>query len=145
MARFSHADPRYSAALQEMGRSLRKLLDERDWSQADLVRATRQHMPIDPQTGQPGRYDADNASNMMNGKRRPTRSFIKAVSAGLGVDESAWLPAFLREENAVAAEVKPLLTEVIGKPGIYRVLIDLELPLKQALKVLAALSGENNK
>ena len=144
MARFSHADPRYQAALQEMGRNLRKLLDERDWTQADLVRATRLHMPIDPATGLPGRYDADNASNMMNGKRRPTRAFVKAVSAALGIEDGAFLPDFLRADHLIGGELKPLLTEVPGKPGIFRVFIDQEFPIKQALRIVGALEGEAN-
>lgn len=141
MAKFSHADPRYTAALADMGRNLRRLLDERDWSAADLVRATRLQMPIDPATGKPGRYDADNASNMLNGKRRPTRAFIKAVSAALGVDESEFMPAFLRDDRA-GPDVKPVLTEVPGSPGLFHVYIDRQLPLKHALRIIAALDEE---
>ena len=142
MARFSHSDPRYNAALQEMGRNLRKLLDDRDWSQADLVRATRLHMPLDPATGKPARYDADNASNMINGRFRPTRTFIKAVSAALGVEDGSFLPDFLRVEHVLGHEVRPILTEAVGEPGMFHVYIDRKLPLKQALRLVAALDGE---
>lgn len=144
MSRFSHADPRYAAALAEMGRNLQKLLDDRDWTQADLVRAAALHMPIDPGTGRPARMAADNISNLVNGKRRPIRATIKAVSAALGVAEEVWLPSFLRDIGATAAEVRPILTEVPGKDGVYRVFIDRELTLPQALRVIAALGEDNH-
>lgn len=144
MSRFSHADPRYSAALDEMGRKLRTLLDARDWSQADLMRASQVQMPVDPMTGKPGRMGADNISNMINGKRRPTRVFVKAVAAALGVDEQAFMPDFLNSLRNPSADAPPLLQAVPGEDGLYHVVIDRKLPLAAALRVIAALGDVDN-
>ncbi len=123
-----------------MGRNLQGLIDGRDWTQADLVRAAKVHMPIDPATGKPGRLSADNISNMVNGKRKPTRVFIKAIAAALGVEETVFMPAFLGESrSARAAAPPPILSEVPGKLGIFRVVIDREFPLEHALKIIAAM------
>lgn len=143
MSRFSHADPQYKNALAEMGRSIQRLMDARDWTQADLMRAAGLQMPIDPGTGRPGRMGADNISNMVNGKRRPTRTFVKAVAAAFGVDEAEFMPAYLRDMRATS-ELRPLLTEVPGKDGLFRVYIDREVPLAVALRVIAALEGVSN-
>lgn len=140
MPRFSHADPRYKAALHEMGLRLTRMLDERDWTAADLVRAAKPHMPIDPSTGKPGRLSADNVSNIKNGKRRPTRAFVKAITGALGCSEEDLLPPFLMDDQPSAlASAPPLLAEVPGRKGFFRVYIDRELPLTHALKIIAAL------
>lgn len=139
MSRFSHADPRYVAALEEMGRNLRNLMDARDWSQADLMRAAAKQMPIDPSTGKPGRLQADNISNATNGKRRPTRTFVKAIAAALGVTEDAFMPPYLLDLRAPRADAAPLLTEVPGEEGVYHIVIDRKLPLEHALRVIKAL------
>lgn len=146
MSRFSHSDPRYTAALAEMGRNLRALIDARDWNQADLMRAAQLHMPIDPSTGMPGRMGADNISNMVNGKRKPIRPFVKAVAAALGVEETAFMPAFLGELHSppTAAPI-PILSEVAGKLGIFRVVIDREFPLEHALKIIAAMGTDTGQ
>ena len=129
-----------------MGRSLRALIDARDWNQADLMRAAQLHMPADPDTGKPGRMGADNISNMVNGKRRPTRTFVRAVAAALGVEETAFIPAFLGElHSASAAAPIPILSEVPGKLGIFRVVIDREFPLEHALKILAAMGADTGQ
>jgi transcriptional regulator with XRE-family HTH domain len=129
-----------------MSRSLRALIDRRDWNQADLMRAAQLHMPIDPDTGKPGRMGADNISNMVNGKRRPTRIFVKAVAAALGVEETAFMPASLRESHSAAAAAPiPILSEVPGKLGIFRVVIDREFPLEHALKILAAMGTDTGQ
>lgn len=139
MSRFSHADPRYVAALNEMGRNLRTLMDARDWSQADLMRAAHLQMPIDPATGKPGRLQADNISNAVNGKRRPTRVFVKAIAAALGVTEDAFMPPYLLDLRTPRADAQPLLTEVPGEDGVYHIVIDRKLPLEHALRVIKAL------
>jgi transcriptional regulator with XRE-family HTH domain len=144
MSRFSHSDPRYTAALVDMGRNLQALIGARDWTQADLVRAAQLQMPIDPSTGKRGRMGADNISNMVNGKRRPSRVFVKAVAAALDVEETAFMPAFLGESHsAPAAAPLPILSEVPGKHGIFRVVIDREFPLEHALKIIAAMGMHN--
>lgn len=143
MSRFSHSDPRYTAALDEMSRNLRGLMDARDWTQADLMRAAQLHMPRDPVTGKPGRVGADNISNMTNGKRRPSRVFVKAIAAAMGVDEAEFMPAYLRDIRNQSADAAPLLQEVPGEDGLYHVVIDRKLPLARALKVIAALGGDD--
>jgi transcriptional regulator with XRE-family HTH domain len=143
MPRFSHDDPRYTAALHEMGQRLSKMLDARDWTAADLVRAARLHMPPDPATGRPGRLNADNVSNIKNGKRRPTRAFVKAITAALGCAEEDLLPPFLMDGRPAGSALPPLLAAVPGRPDVYRVFIDRELPLPQALKIIAALEEGN--
>ena len=82
MTRFSHDDPQYRAALREMSRNLTRLLDDRNWNQADLVRYAKPHMPDG------ARFGPDNASNFVGGRRKPTRPFIKAINAALGVEEA---------------------------------------------------------
>ena len=140
MPRFSHADSRYKTALAEMGRNLQRLLEERDWKQADLVRAAKLHMPLDRE-GQPERLSADNISNMVNGKRRPTRPFVKAVAAAFGVDEAAFMPSFLKDAKTSLAPTAAVLSEVPGRPGYFRVTIDREFPSRQALQIVALLDG----
>jgi transcriptional regulator with XRE-family HTH domain len=144
MSRFSHTDPRYNAALDEMGRNLRALMDARDWSQADLMREASQHMPLDRATQKPRRMAADNISNFTNGKRCPTRVFVKALASALGVDEGQFMPALLRERTPADAP-RPVLQEVPGKEGIYRVTIDRELPLAHALRIIAELEAHSDK
>lgn len=120
-----------------MGLRLRKMMEQRDWTQADLVRAAKIHMPIDPETGKPGRLSADNISSMMNGKRRPTRTFVKAVTAALESNE--WLPAFIADEAPINAPSPALLTASTTSKGMYRVFIDREVPFKHARRILEAL------
>jgi transcriptional regulator with XRE-family HTH domain len=146
MSKFSHSDPRYTAALAEMGRNLRALMDARDWNQADLMRAAQLHMPADPNAGKPARLGADNISNMVNGKRKPSRVFVKAAAAALGVEETAFMPAFLGESHsAPAAAPIPILSEVPGKLGLFRVVIDREFPLEHALKIIAAMGTDTGQ
>ena len=114
-------------------------MDARDWTQADLMRAAQLQMPIDPETGKPSRLEADNISNATNGKRRPTRVFVKAFAAALGVDESAFMPAYLSDLRAPNTDAAPLLTEVPGEEGFYHIVIDRKLPLEHALRVIKAL------
>ena len=61
MARYSHDDPQYQAALREMGKNLSRLLDDRGWNQADLARAAAKHMPED------ARFGDDSASRFLRG------------------------------------------------------------------------------
>ena len=137
MTRFSHEDPRYRAALREMAKNLSRLLDERNWNQADLVRHAKIHMP------EGSRFGPDNASNFVGGRRKPTRPFIKAINAALGVDEADWMPPFLLETTGSSTQSPtPLLTAVPGKPGRWRVLIDMELPLADALRIAASVEKE---
>ena len=131
--KFSHADPQYIAALKDMGARLRKLMDDKNWSRADLTRAAAKHMP------EGGRFGADNTSNFVNGKRKPTRPFVKALPAALGVPEEEFIPPYLREEGREQITTIPLLSEVPGRKGFYRVFIDRELMLKDALRIVEAL------
>lgn len=133
MPRYSHDDPQYRNALREMGNNLRALLNDRNWNAADLVRAASRHMPDG------GRFAADNASNFVNGKRKPTRPFVLAMCKALGVEEEAILPAFFLDDPTDYVATAPLLTQVSGKKDIYRIFIDREMTLKNALLIVEAL------
>lgn len=133
MPRFYHNDPLYNAALREMGSRLRRLMDERSWSRADLTRAAQKFMP------EGGRFGPDNTSNFVNGKRRPTRPFIVAMSKALGVEESDFMPPYLVEGAPGEAPAGPLLTQILGQKDLFRVVIDRQLPLKKAMKIIQAL------
>jgi len=119
-----------------MGVKLRGLMDERDWSRADLTRAARKHMPDSK------RFGPDNTSNFVNGKRRPTRPFVKALCGAFGVEPEDFMPPYLLDDTAETAPTPPLLTQVAGKDGIYRVVIDMELSLKDATRLLRALGPQ---
>ena len=135
MPRFSHDDPAYRAALKEMARNINRLMDDRGWNQADLVRHAKIHMPPE------ARFGADNASNFAGGKRKPTKPFIAAMCKAFGVEETDFMPPYLAGRVGTSPPVSPLLTAVAGKPGMYRVYIDRELPLKEALRVVEGLEG----
>jgi transcriptional regulator with XRE-family HTH domain len=138
MPRVLHSDPRRPPALAEMGRNLRALMDAKDMSQADLMRAAQLQMPIDPDTGKPARMKADNISHAVNGKSCPQRATVKALAAALGVEESAFMPALFRDPPPPAVEPAPLLTEVPGEPGMFRVQINHKLTHEHALRVIKA-------
>ena len=134
--RLTHDDPRYRAALNEMGRRLTVLLNERNWNQADFVRAAAKHMPND------NRFGPDNASNFVNGRRKPTRPFLIAMCKALNVEEKDILPDLLLKGPGEHVPATPaLLSDVLGKPGIVRLYVDRELPLKEALTILRALDA----
>jgi transcriptional regulator with XRE-family HTH domain len=138
MPRFSHDDPEYEAGLREMSLRLNRLMDDRGWSRADLTRAASKFMP------EGGRFGPDNTSNFVNGKRRPTKPFVIAMCKAFGVEEDAFLPPYLLDRPGEAATSRPpSLTLVPGKPHLCRVFIDLELPIKQGVKIFEALGHEN--
>ncbi|MGA8585963.1 MAG: hypothetical protein WB715_19400 [Roseiarcus sp.] len=118
-----------------MSQRLHKLLDERQWSRADLTRAAAKFMPED------GRFGPDNTSNFVNGKRCPTKPFLIAMCKAFGVDEDAILPPYLRERPGENAAQIPLLAEVPGKLGLFRLYLDRELALKDALKIIQAIDA----
>jgi transcriptional regulator with XRE-family HTH domain len=135
MPRFSHDDPNYRAALREMARNLKRLMDERTWTRADLTRAAATFMPENK------RFGPDNTSNFVNGKRNPTRSFRVAMSKAFGVPEEEFMPAFLRADPDSVIPTTPILSQVPGKRDTYRVFIDRELSLKDARKILEAIDA----
>lgn len=137
MVKFSHDDPQYRAALREMSKRLRALMDAKQWSRADLTRAAAPFMP------EGGRFGPDNTSNFVNGKRKPTKPFLIAMCEAFGVTEDAILPPFLIEGGDALSPSSPLLTAVPGKSDRYRVFIDRELSLKDALRIVAALEGKD--
>lgn len=142
MPRYSHDDPQYRAALREMSIRLTNMLNERNWNRADLTRAAAKFM-LDG-----GRFGADNTSNFVNGKRKPTRPFLIAMCKALGVKEEDILPEYLMERPGQDAPQPSLLTQVPGRPNLYRIYIDREMPLPDALLIVEALGklegGENH-
>ena len=90
------------------------------------------------------RFGADNASNFTNGRRKPTKPFVKAMCAALGVEEDAIMPPFLLDRVGSPPEVSPLVSQVPGKPDRYRFFLDREMTLKQALKMAEALEEVEN-
>jgi hypothetical protein len=116
-----------------MANNLRSLLNDRNWNAADLVRAAARHMP------EVGRFAADNASNFINGKRKPTRPFVIAMGKALGIEPEAFMPAYFLAEPVAGEATAPLLTQVPGKRDVYRVFIDREMTLKNALLIVEAL------
>jgi len=102
--RYSHDDPAYKEALQQMAHLVRKKLDEKNWTQAELVRRAGPFMPKHPETGKPRRLSDDNISNMVNGKRRPTRNFVIAVSKAFECADEDFMPKYLLERWSPPAE-----------------------------------------
>jgi transcriptional regulator with XRE-family HTH domain len=124
--RRSHDDPSYGAALKQMGRRLQNKLNEKDWTQADLVRAAKPFMAIDPGTGTGRRLSADTISNIINGKVRPTARFVVAISKALDCADKDWMPEYLLDSQsqttfAALSPVPALLTEVPGRADLFRV------------------------
>lgn len=134
MPRPSHNDPAYRAALREMSRRIHKLLDGKQWNQAALTREASKYMPDG------ARFGPDNTSNFVNGKRRPTRVFLLAMCKAFGVEEEAILPDYFRVRPDGETPALPLfqLAPLVGKPGVYRVIVDLEMPRKDAVRFLEA-------
>jgi hypothetical protein len=120
MTRFFHADPTYRDALHEMSVNLNRLLNERNWSRADLTRAAAKQMP------EGERFGPDNTSNFVNGKRRPTRPFRIAMCKAFGVEEEEIFPPMLLDRLGSASPMVPMIREVTGKRDAFRVLIDRE-------------------
>ncbi|HEY1452405.1 MAG TPA: helix-turn-helix transcriptional regulator [Roseiarcus sp.] len=89
------------------------------------------------------RFGPDNTSNFVNGKRRPTRPFLIAMTKAFGVTEEDILPPYLIDRPGDAAPPTPLLAVIPGT-DLYRVFIDRELPLKQALRLVHALEEISN-
>ncbi len=118
-----------------MSQKLTKLLNDRNWSRADLTRAASKHMP------EGGRFGPDNTSNFVNGKRRPTRPFLIAMCKAFNVIEDDILPPYLLERPGAVDDppLPPSITRVVGKENLFRVFIDLELPFEQAMKIYGAL------
>jgi hypothetical protein len=130
MPRFFHTDPTYRAALHEMSVNLNRLLNERNWSRADLTRAAAKHMP------EGARFGADNTSNFVNGKRGPTRPFRIAMCTALGVEEEDIFPPPLLDRAALAAPMRQIISAVPGKRGIYHIFIDREFSWENARKIV---------
>ena len=135
MPRFFHTDPTYRAALHEMSVNLNRLLNERNWSRADLTRAAAKHMP------EGGRFGPDNTSNFVNGKRRPTRLLLIAMCKAFGVEEEDILPPMLLDRPGSATPIVPIISPVPGKRDAYRVFIDREFSWKNARKIVDAVTA----
>lgn len=133
MVKFSHGDPEYRAALREMAKRLTAIIQDQGLNGSELARRGEAFMPED------ARFGPDNASNFLNGKRRPTYPFQVAISKALNVPVEDFMPPYLLRQPGDAIQQTPKMSEIRGKPGRWRVFIDREMSLKDAYRVVELL------
>jgi transcriptional regulator with XRE-family HTH domain len=119
---------------QEFGRRLQALLDERHWSQAELIREVAE------KTGE--KIGRDSMSTYINGRSYPTSKSLNLLCRGLGVTPEELMPnAIMRaiddEHPALELRMAP------GQPGRAWVRVNRLMTLETATEIVKLINAED--
>lgn len=119
---------------QEFGRRLQKVLHDRNWSQADLVRA------VEEVTGEP--FGRDAVSTYINGRSFPTPNNLNKLCKALGMTREELFPNSL---IAATQDEHPAfqLTAAAGHPGRAWVRMNRMMSFETAAKIASLLNEED--
>lgn len=121
---------------QEFGRRLAHLLDERNWSQSDLVRAVK------AKTGEIMGRDA--VSTYINGRSFPTPKSLNLLCQALGVTKEELLPNGIMQ--AMNDEHPSLeLRAAAGHPGKAWLRINRLMRFETATKIVTLVNEEDKR
>lgn len=113
---------------QEFGRRLQGLLLTKDWTQADLARATG--------------LGRDSISTYINGKTFPTPRALRLVADALGVKTEDLLPNSLMQ--AMEDEHPAIsLTQAVGHPGKAWLRINRAMSFTAAAKIIEVIQADD--
>lgn len=125
---------------QEFGRRLQHFLDERGWSQSDLVRAVH---AVTPATAEK-KMGRDAVSTYINGRSFPTPQSLNLLCKALGVSREELLPNALM--NATNDEHPALeLRMAAGQPGKAWVRVNRLLSFETATEIVQLISADDRK
>lgn len=121
---------------QEFGRQLQQLLDERNWSQADLVRA------VETATGE--KMGRDAVSTYINGRSFPTPASLNLLCKALGRSRGELFPSAIM--NATNDEDPTLvIRQEPGQTGEAWVRLDRLLPLETAMEIFSLVNAADKR
>lgn len=121
---------------QEFGRRLQKLLDERNWSQADLARA------VEEKTGQ--KMGRDAVSTYINGRSFPTPKSLNQLCQAFGMTKEELFPNALinaTQDEHPAFEMRA----AAGYPGRAWVRVNRMMSFETAAEIARLLNLEDQK
>lgn len=121
---------------QEFGRRLQKLLDERNWSQSDLVRQ------VEGVTG--NRMGRDAISTYINGRSFPTPKSLNQLCQAFGLTREELLPNSIinaHQDEHPAFEMRA----AAGQPGRAWVRVNRLMSFETATEIARLLNAEDGR
>ena len=121
---------------QEFGRRLQKILDDRNWTQADLARA------VEVATG--AKFGRDAVSTYINGRSAPTPASLNLLCKTLGMSRDELYPQ--AAINAAQDETPAFeMVAAAGHPGRAWVRINRMMSFEAATAIAQILSREDQE
>ena len=117
---------------RELARRLRRAMDDKGWTDADLARAVRKRLPNT-------KFDRAHVSNYMLGKAVPGALYLNAISKVLGKEPTDLLPKRLARGEAAHT---PVDVRDMGGGKVY-LRINQETTWERGLKILEILKGDD--
>ena len=119
-------------------KTLKKLMDEKGMTQAELCREASHHLGSDI-----GRY---NISYYLSGRSKPNKERRDAIAAALGVSGEELIPdsAVTPRSDGVGMSAPMEMSQIPGTDQV-RLKIDQVVPWDLALKILEVLKGDEKR